>query len=87
MTPTTPTNSMAQGSGTVPGVATGTGYGYGYSGTGTESGSGLGSGETVLADGSYLAGLAMGDSTRTTMTASSMFFYVPSFLLFLLPLL
>ncbi|XP_028773912.1 thaumatin-like protein 1 [Neltuma alba] len=60
MPPMNPT--MAQGSGTGV-VATGTGSGYGYTNTGSMSSSG--SGEAVLADGSYLAGLAMGNTART----------------------
>ncbi|XP_010531542.1 PREDICTED: thaumatin-like protein 1b [Tarenaya hassleriana] len=36
----------------------GQGYGYGYQGTGSESG------ETMLQDGSWMAGLAMGESAR-----------------------
>ncbi|KFK30466.1 hypothetical protein AALP_AA7G264700 [Arabis alpina] len=45
----------------------GQGYGYGSQGTGSELGSGSGtSGETtMLQDGSWMAGLAMGDSTRS----------------------
>jgi hypothetical protein len=39
--------------------------GSGYSVPGSGSGSGSGSGEAMLADGSWLAGLAMGDSSRT----------------------
>lgn len=49
--------------------ADGSGSGYPGSGagtgTGTVTGSGSASGDAMLADGSYLAGLAMGDSTRT----------------------
>ncbi|XVE48876.1 hypothetical protein DITRI_Ditri01bG0037100 [Diplodiscus trichospermus] len=44
------------------------GYGYsgtGYSGSGMSSESGSGQGQTMLTDGSWLAGLAMGDSQRT----------------------
>ncbi|EOX97716.1 hypothetical protein QUC31_015557 [Theobroma cacao] len=73
------TGSTSQGSGSESGVSysgngygySGSGYsssGYGYSGTGY-SGSGSssesGSGQTMLTDGSWLAGLAMGDSPRT----------------------
>ncbi|KAJ7967181.1 Thaumatin [Quillaja saponaria] len=58
-TPMTSTTSQGSGSGSV----TGTEYGSGYSGTGL--GSTSGSGEAIMADGSYLAGLAMGDSPRT----------------------
>lgn len=36
-----------------------------YSGSGSGAGVGSGSGQTMLADGSWLAGLAMGDSHRT----------------------
>lgn len=51
----------ADGSGSgYPGSGAGTGIG-----TGTGTGSGSASGDAILADGSYLAGLAMGDSTRT----------------------
>ncbi|XP_030513904.1 thaumatin-like protein 1 [Rhodamnia argentea] len=57
-TPMTATTSTtpAQESGSESGSGTGTGY----SGTGSMSGSG----QAVLADGSWLAGLAMGDSSR-----------------------
>ncbi|XWS62654.1 hypothetical protein CRYUN_Cryun06bG0029300 [Craigia yunnanensis] len=73
------TGSTSQGSGAESGLTysgngygySGSGYsssGYGYSGTGY-SGSGTsseaGSGQTILTDGSWLAGLAMGDSPRT----------------------
>ncbi|KAJ9189591.1 hypothetical protein P3X46_000865 [Hevea brasiliensis] len=56
---------------TTPGEVSGSGSGLEYSGSGSDSGSesisgsGTGSGETMLADGSWLAGLAMGDSHRT----------------------
>ncbi|XP_061372404.1 thaumatin-like protein 1 isoform X2 [Gastrolobium bilobum] len=54
--------------------------GSGTSGSaGTEQGSGSGSGDAMLADGSYLAGLAMGDSPR--MFSFSMFVFSVSFLL------
>ena len=53
------------GSGSQPGFAyTDSGYGSG-SVTGSGAGSGAGSGGTILADGSWLAGLAMGGSTKT----------------------
>lgn len=62
--------SQQQGAGS--GVEySGDGSGSGYpgsgagTGTGTVTGSGSASGDAILADGSYLAGLAMGDSTRT----------------------
>lgn len=62
--------SQQQGAGS--GVEySGDGSGSGYpgsgagTGTGTVTGSGSASGDAMLADGSYLAGLAMGDSTRT----------------------
>ncbi|CAN8276711.1 unnamed protein product [Cochlearia groenlandica] len=49
------------------GQGQGQGYEYGSQGTGSELGSGTaGSGETMLQDGSWMAGLAMGDSTRLT---------------------
>ncbi|MBA0706446.1 hypothetical protein Golax_018554, partial [Gossypium laxum] len=63
------TGSTSQGSGTQPGFTySGNGYGYsvsgyGYPGSGSSTGSG--SGQTMLTDGSWLAGLAMGDSPRT----------------------
>ncbi|KAF8045453.1 hypothetical protein N665_4900s0001 [Sinapis alba] len=41
------------------------GYGYGPPGTGSQ----LGSGETMLQDGSWMAGLAMGDSNRLAGTS------------------
>ncbi|KAL5788831.1 hypothetical protein ACOSP7_005780 [Xanthoceras sorbifolium] len=72
----TPSSQQQQGSGL---ENSGDGSTSGYPGTttttgaagsgGSSSSSGTGSGETMLADGSYLAGLAMGDSPRTT-TAS-----------------
>ncbi|KAF5745370.1 pathogenesis-related protein 5-like isoform X2 [Tripterygium wilfordii] len=66
-TPATET-STSQGSG----VESQPGYGFTYSGSGSDTVSGSGSvgGETMLADGSWLAGLAMGDSPRTTTTES-----------------
>ncbi|KAK8668464.1 hypothetical protein V6N13_105917 [Hibiscus sabdariffa] len=68
------TGSTSQGSGTEPGLTysgdgygySGSGYsnpGYGYPGSGSSSGSGAE--QTVMTDGSWLAGLAMGDSPRT----------------------
>ncbi|TKY67677.1 Thaumatin protein [Spatholobus suberectus] len=87
--PTSPmTSTTSQGS---AGTATGTGSqgavvytgadtGVGYSVTDSGSSSGSG-GETMLADGSYLAGLAMGDSPRRTV--SSAFLCSASFLLIL----
>ncbi|PPS14791.1 hypothetical protein GOBAR_AA05778 [Gossypium barbadense] len=63
------TGSTPQESGTQPGLTySGNGYGYsvsgyGYPGSGSSTGSG--SGQTMLTDGSWLAGLAMGDSPRT----------------------
>ncbi|KAE9620309.1 hypothetical protein Lal_00019720 [Lupinus albus] len=68
MTPTTPQGSGIGTEGT--GVYTGnvgTDPGIGYSGTG--------SGDAMLADGSYLAGLAMGDSYRTSTFSSSLFYF------------
>ncbi|XP_057750679.1 thaumatin-like protein 1 [Arachis stenosperma] len=64
------------------GVGVDPGLGYSSSVTGSGSGSGSGSGEAMLADGSYLAGLAMGDSPRST-TFSSAFLYSASFFLIL----
>lgn len=72
------------GSGSQPGFAysdSGAGAGSGLgSGTGTGSGTRTGSEGTYLADGSWLAGLAMGDSTKiatptlhTALIASSAF--------------
>ncbi|KAJ4716007.1 Thaumatin [Melia azedarach] len=52
----------------------GTGVGSGYPGSGSGSGSGSASGETMLADGSYLAGLAMGDSPRTALPSAGLAF-------------
>lgn len=57
-TPTTEGTTTSQGSGTGSGVE------YTGSGSGIDSGTGSG-GETMLADGSWLAGLAMGDSYKT----------------------
>ncbi|WJX51261.1 Thaumatin-like protein 1 [Trifolium repens] len=95
--PTTPMTSTAlPGTGTATGKPvigtgseggsveyTGTNTPIGYSvpvnsGSGSSAGSG---GETMLADGSYLAGLAMGDSSSTT--PSSSFVYFSGFLLIL----
>ncbi|KAG4966956.1 hypothetical protein JHK87_032607 [Glycine soja] len=93
----TTTNPMTStttspGSGTVTGTGTGTGSegavvytgadnGVAYN-TVTDSGSSSGSGgETMLADGSYLAGLAMGDSPERTVSIA--FVYSASFLLIL----
>lgn len=60
---------MAQGQGSMAGTGMaagiGSGIGYGFTYTGSGSGSNSGSGEAILADGTYLAGLAMGDSYRT----------------------
>ena len=56
------TGSTSQGSGSQSGL-TYSDNGYGYSGSGTSSESG--SGHTMLTDGSWLGGLAMGDSPRT----------------------
>jgi hypothetical protein len=65
-TPTTEGTTTPQGSGTGSGLEyTGSGSGI-DSGAGSGTGSGTGSGgETMLADGSWLAGLAMGDSYKT----------------------
>ncbi|KAJ7978602.1 Thaumatin [Quillaja saponaria] len=62
-TPMTSTTPQGSGTGTGTGTLTGSESGSGYLGTG--SGSSSESGEAMLADGSYLAGLAMGDSPRT----------------------
>lgn len=43
------------------GQTQGQGYAYGSQGTGSE----MGTGETMLQDGSWMAGLAMGDSSRS----------------------
>ncbi|KAJ0010985.1 hypothetical protein Pint_34349 [Pistacia integerrima] len=56
------------GSGYTPGSGAGTGSGYLGSGAGTGSG-----GSSVLADGTYLAGLAMGDSPRTASMSALQF--------------
>ncbi|XP_031264549.1 thaumatin-like protein 1 isoform X2 [Pistacia vera] len=67
------------GSGYTPGSGAGTGSGYPGSGAGTGSGypgSGAGTGSggsSVLADGTYLAGLAMGDSPRTASMSALQF--------------
>lgn len=83
MTPTTPQGSgIGTGMGT-PGTVAGSQEGVVYSGTDTPIGYSVpasGGGETMLADGSYLAGLAMGDSPRAV---SSMFVYPISFFLIL----
>ena len=89
-----PSTSSSQGSGTVTGTETGTGMGSEggavvYTGAEngvvydsvTNSGSNSGSGgETMLADGSYLAGLAMGESSPRR-TVSMAFVSSASFLL------
>ncbi|KAL9296324.1 hypothetical protein ACSQ67_022220 [Phaseolus vulgaris] len=89
-----PSTSSSQGSGTVTGTETGTGMGSEggavvYTGAEngvvydsvTNSGSSSGSGgETMLADGSYLAGLAMGESSPRR-TVSMAFVSSASFLL------
>ncbi|KAG6651596.1 hypothetical protein I3843_06G117600 [Carya illinoinensis] len=54
-------SGSGEGSDTGSGSAEGSDTGSGYS----VSGSGSGSGEATIADGSWLAGLAMGDSPRT----------------------
>ncbi|BFG42298.1 hypothetical protein CerSpe_285720 [Prunus speciosa] len=63
------------GAGTVPGSGSGSATGTG-TGTGTVPGSGSGAGEAMLADdGSWLAGLAMGDSNRAgplSMTSAAL---------------
>ncbi|KAH9655249.1 Pathogenesis-related thaumatin superfamily protein [Citrus sinensis] len=69
-TPVAGATSQQQGAGSgLEYSADGSGSGYPGSGagtgTGTVTGSGSASGDAMLADGSYLAGLAMGDSTRT----------------------
>lgn len=69
--PVTDSSSTSQGSDPVPGSDTGYAAGqgqqtpvqgnvYGSQGTGSE----MGTGETMLQDGSWMAGLAMGDSSR-----------------------
>lgn len=73
--PVSDSSATSQGSDPVPGSDTGysgqgqqaqgQGYGYGSQGTGS-------SGETMLQDGSWMAGLAMGGSTKTTGTSLAM---------------
>ncbi|EEF28230.1 thaumatin-like protein 1 [Ricinus communis] len=61
------TPGTASSTTTTPVEGSGSGSGLDYSGSGYNSGSvsgSGGSGETMLADGSWLAGLAMGDSNR-----------------------
>ena len=63
------TTSTSQGAGSQTGSGytvsgSGTVAGYSVSGSGSGSGSESGAGEAELADGSWLAGLAMGDSPR-----------------------
>ncbi|XP_022146197.1 thaumatin-like protein 1 [Momordica charantia] len=80
-TPTTAETSQGFGSETGSGSGSGSEYGMGYSGaSGTDmlgagassgSGSGSGTGETMLADGSWLAGLAMGNSAKTVSSTST----------------
>ena len=98
-TPVTSTTPIGSGTGIGTGIGAGTGTGsegagvvytgsdpaLGYSSV-SGSGSSSGSGEAMLADGSYLAGLAMGDSPRSR-TVSSTFLYSVSFLLILLSFL
>ncbi|KAF3434682.1 hypothetical protein FNV43_RR21767 [Rhamnella rubrinervis] len=65
---------VAQGGGSSTsqqGTGSGSGIDPGLTYSGSESGStGSGSGQTMLADGSWLAGLAMGDSPRTVSPSS-----------------
>uniref|UniRef100_A0A2N9I3C5 Thaumatin-like protein n=2 Tax=Fagus sylvatica TaxID=28930 RepID=A0A2N9I3C5_FAGSY len=66
-TPMTTATSQGAGSQTGSGYTvsgSGTVAGYSVSGSGSGSGSESGAGEAELADGSWLAGLAMGDSPR-----------------------
>lgn len=86
-TPVQDSSATSQGSDPVPGSDTGysgqgqqqsqgqgqqqaqdQGYGYGSQGTGSQ----VGSGETMLQDGSWMAGLAMGDSSRLTGASLAM---------------
>ncbi|KAJ8767082.1 hypothetical protein K2173_012673 [Erythroxylum novogranatense] len=77
-------SSSSQGSTAETGSGSESGSGLDYSGSATGSASGFetGTGETMLADGSWLAGLAMGDSNRIfsptlpqlAFTASAVFF-------------
>ncbi|KAL1190215.1 Thaumatin-like protein 1 [Cardamine amara subsp. amara] len=79
-TPGSDSSSTSQGSDPVPGSDTGytgqgqqsqgQGYGYGSQGSGSE----MGTGETMLQDGSWMAGLAMGDSSRPTGASLAMLF-------------
>ncbi|KAK7264179.1 hypothetical protein RJT34_31784 [Clitoria ternatea] len=79
------TTSPVTGTGSQGGVVyTGADTGVGYSVTDSGSSSGSVGGETMLADGSYLAGLAMGQSPTTLPPA---FLHYASFLLILLYLL
>lgn len=81
--PVTDSSSTSQGSDPVPGSDTGytgqdqqgqqsqgQGYGYGSQGSGSE----MGTGETMLQDGSWMAGLAMGDSSRPAGASLAMLF-------------
>lgn len=89
-TPSTPvgTTTTDGSNGYIPG-STGSVSGSMDSGSGSVgsgSGSGSGTGSTMLADGSWLAGLAMGDSTKTAaspkyaLIASATFYLILSFL-------
>ncbi|GLU02752.1 hypothetical protein SLE2022_199900 [Rubroshorea leprosula] len=79
-TPVTGSTPQESGSGSGAGLTySGYGYGpYGYSGSGSGSGTGshTGSGQTMLDDGSWLAGLAMGDSTRTISSSTLQFLLI-----------
>ncbi|XP_015893386.3 thaumatin-like protein 1 isoform X1 [Ziziphus jujuba] len=76
-TPMTGGSSTTPSQGTVPGsgsgYVSGSGTDPGLTYPGTDSGSsGSGSGETMLADGSWLAGLAMGDSSPSAVSPSTL---------------
>ncbi|XP_038998090.1 thaumatin-like protein 1 isoform X2 [Hibiscus syriacus] len=66
VTETPPITSLAsQGSGSEPGLTYSDNGSYGYSGSDSSTEAG-GSGEAMLTDGSWLAGLAMGESATTS---------------------
>lgn len=80
------TSTTLPGTGTglgTPQIGTGSEGGVVYTGTDTPIGYSVpvSGGETMLADGSYLAGLAMGDSSTTSFSA---FVYSFAFLLIIL---
>lgn len=77
--------ATAMGTGTGTGMGMDMNSGVGYMVTDSGSGSNAGSGEAMLADGSYMAGLAMGGSPSLVLSSSlqSALVYIFCFLLIL----